>query len=222
MLIQASMQLAPGIFALFYHYALGKNSSAKASNLCLYFILGTITFMATIWLLIYAFVFTVFYNNVDVCLNFFPWLMAGVFLAESIAGLFFYYRKGKFTTLFIRRSTAKSLSTHADKAKSRSDAFILGFFSGVPELIFTLPLYIVSVTELMKINSPLRSLFIVAYIVISIIPLLTIHTLYRQDYNLAKIEQIRIRFKPVIRVLISISFLILAIATISIGVLNHG
>ena len=52
MLIQVSMQLTPGTFALFYHYALGKNSRTKADNLSLYFTLGVITFMAIVWILL--------------------------------------------------------------------------------------------------------------------------------------------------------------------------
>ena len=48
-LIQISMQLTPGIFMLFYHYALGKKSRNKADDLNLSFILGAETFIATIW-----------------------------------------------------------------------------------------------------------------------------------------------------------------------------
>ena len=216
------MQLVPGTFALFYHYAIGKNSSTKADNLSLYFILGTITLMATIWLLVYTFIFKVFYDKINFYLDFIPWIMTGIFFAESIASLFFYYRKGKFTTLFISRSVARNLNSHAQKTKNRSDAFILGFFSGIPELIFTLPLYIVTSIELMKINFSLRPLFIIFYIIISIIPLFIIRTLYRCDYNLAKIERARIHAKIFIRIFISISFTLLAIAVIGTGVFNYG
>ena len=64
-LIQAFMQLTPGVFALFYHYALGKNSSTKADDLSLHFILGVITFIVITWLLIYALIFSIFYNKKD-------------------------------------------------------------------------------------------------------------------------------------------------------------
>ena len=221
-LIQAFMQLTPGVFALFYHYALGKNSSTKADDLSLHFILGVITFIVITWLLIYALIFSIFYNKIEFYPNFLPWLMAGIFLAESIASLLFYYRKGKFTTLFIPRSIAKNLDFHARKVKDRSDAFILGFFSSIPELIFTLPLYIVSAIELMRINFSLRSIFIILYIIISIIPLFTIRTLYRHNHTLAKIEHTRIRAKLFIRILFCIGFLLLALAVIKLGVLNHG
>ena len=221
-LIQAFMQLTPGVFALFYHYALGKNSSTKADNLSLHFILGTITFIIIVWLFIYALIFTVFYNRIEPYPNFLPWLMAGIFLAESIASLLFYYRKGKFTTLFIPRSIAKTLDSHARKIKNRSDAFILGFFSGIPELIFTLPLYVISAIELMKINSPPRCIFIIIYVIVSIIPLFVIRTLYRHDHTLAKIEHTRIRAKLFIRILLCVGFLLLALAVIKLGVFNHG
>ena len=221
-LIQTSMQLTPGIFSLFYHYALGKYSSIKTDNFSLYFILGVITFMVTTWLLAYAFIFSILCNKIDLCLNFLPWLMAGIFLAESIASLFFYYRKGKFTTLFIPRSVAKNLDFHAKKIKNRSDSFVLGFFSGISELIFTLPLYIVSAIELMRVDLSLRPVLIILYIIFSIVPLFIIRTLFRHDYNLAKIERIRIRIKPFVRIIICVGFLFLALTVISLGVLNHG
>ena len=222
MLIQALMQLTPGVFTLFYHYALGKNSANKADDLSLHFILGTITFIVIIWLLIYASIFTIFYDKVEPYPAFLPWLMAGIFLAESIASLFFYYRKGKFTTLFIPRSIAKNLDSHAQKIKTRSDAFILGFFSGIPELIFTIPLYIISAIELMRFNFPLRPIFVIIYIIISIIPLFIIRTLYRHDHTLAKIEHTRIRAKLFIRIFFCISFLLLALAVVNLGVFSHG
>ncbi|MBR3254165.1 hypothetical protein IKF88_00310 [Candidatus Saccharibacteria bacterium] len=222
MLIQASMQLAPGTFALFYHYALGKNSRTKADNLSLYFTLGIITFMATIWLFVYTFIFGFFCDKAELCLNFVPWLMVGVLLAESIASLFFYYRKGKFTALYVPRLAAKNLDLHAQKVKNRSDAFVLGLFSGSLELIFTLPLYVVSVIELMKINFSFRPLFIILYIIVSIIPLFAMRTLYRHDYNLATIEQLRVRTKTSTRIFISVGFLLLAIAITYVGVFYHG
>lgn len=222
MLIQAFLQLTPGTFALFYHYALGKNSTAKTNNLSLYFILGTIVFMTITWLIIYTLILAIFCQKSDFGSDFCPWLMAGIFFAESIAGFFFYYRKGKFTALFVSRQSAKNLSIHAQKVKTRSDAFILGLFAGTPELIFTLPLYIISATELMKITTIPRALIIAIYITVSIFPLFVIRTLYRCGYNLATIERLRVRAKLFVRLAICISFLLLTIATIGLGVLNHG
>lgn len=221
-LIQAFMQLTPGVFALFYHYTLGKNSSTKADDLSLHFILGVITFIIIAWLLVYALIFAIFYDKVEPYPNFLPWLMAGIFLAESIASLLFYYRKGKFTALFIPRSIAKNLDFHAQKVKNRSDAFVLGFFSGIPELIFTLPLYAISAIELMRMNFPLRPIFIIIYVIATIIPLFVIRTLYRHDHTLAKIEHTRIRAKLFIRILLCIGFLLLALSAIKLGVFNHG
>ena len=84
-LIQFLMQLSSGIFMLFYHYALGKKSAKIADNLSLYFILGVEFFTAAVW-------FTVFLILPDASPILF-WILAGILFAESLASLFFYYRK---------------------------------------------------------------------------------------------------------------------------------
>jgi small-conductance mechanosensitive channel len=54
MLIQSLMQLMPGIFAIFYHSALGKTSRQKADDLSLSFILGVELFTALFFVVAYA------------------------------------------------------------------------------------------------------------------------------------------------------------------------
>lgn len=222
MLIQAFMQLTPGIFVLFHHYALGKKSTKKANNLDSYFILGIIVFIVATWLIIYNLIFIIFRDKPDFSSGPYPWIMTGIFFAESFLGLFFYYRKGKFTTLFISRSSANSYFNQAKQVKTKSDAFTLGFLSNIPELLFTLPLYIISATELMKITFFPRALIILAYIIISILPILFFRTLYLLGRNLAEIEQLRIRIKPLVRIVLFAGFLLLAFATIKTGIINHG
>ena len=55
MLIMASLQLVPGVFALFFHYALGKHSLKKASGLGLFFILDAEIISAFLFTLIQFF-----------------------------------------------------------------------------------------------------------------------------------------------------------------------
>ncbi len=70
------------------------------------------------------------------------WTFAGLFFATAIVMAFFYFRKTKATALFISRKVARNYRLRAESVKSRSDAFLLGFFSSIPELVFTLPLFI--------------------------------------------------------------------------------
>lgn len=222
MLIQAFLQLTPGTFALFYHYALGKKSAKIADDFGLSFILGVEVFTATVLLLVYSLTFFIFCNQPGFCNHIFLWIMTGVFIAEALAFFFFYYRKGRTTALFIPRRIAKNIILRAEKTKSRSDAFILGFVSGSPELLFTLPLYIISVVELMLVPTLPRILTIIFYIIVLTIPLFSIRSLYRTGHNLAEIQRSRARAKSFVRLFISICFLLLAFATIIIGVFING
>lgn len=215
-LIQISMQLTPGIFILFYHYALGKKSRNKADDLSLSFILGAETFIATIW-------FLVLFTFLPIIPQVFIWVIASLLIIEATASLFFYYRKGPGTALFITRSSAKVLELRAKNIKTRSDAFILGFFSNLPELIFTFPLYLLASFIMPNISFSLPpAIYIIIYLMLAVMPLFFIHILYRTDHNLSDIERLRINLKPVVRLFLFVGFLLLAILTINYGVINNG
>ena len=220
MLIQPMMQLTPGVFSIFYHYALGKFSSKKADDLCLYFLLGAETFVGVVWMAFYLILYyLVVYTNVA-SYQFWAWLLAGVFVAEAVVMLFFYYRKSKTTELFISRGMAKKIGVRARKAKNRSDAFVLGFVAGMPELIFTMPVYLVAVTKLIGAVDLPKSPVIILAIVVSVIPLLLIRRLFRSDHNLAEIEKKRVKMKGFFKIGLAVLYLLLAGVMVYIGVRN--
>lgn len=221
-LILACMQLVPGVFILFYHYALGKNSAKKAHGLSPYFILGYVVFLVATWFIVHNLIFAIFYHLGDISTQFFSWALAGVLLAESVLSFLFYYRKGKFTELFISRPVAKALDVHAQNSKTRTDAFTLGFLSGIPELIFTLPLFIISSIALMNIPSHFRIVALIFSLSLAIFPFIHLIHLFHFDHNLAEIERLRIRLKPIFRIIICLGFLTLAFATVNLGVNYYG
>jgi hypothetical protein len=219
MLILVFLQLTPSTFAIFYHYALGKKSSKKASDLSLSFILGVEIFVGIIWTLIYIFIFTIFKNSTDFCTSVFFWIMFGIFVVEALAVLTLYFRKGKNTKLFISRRVASSLSSHAAKVRTRSDALALGFFSCLPELVFTLPLYIISATILLNTVFIPRGLSVILFIISSTIPLFATLGFYCSGHNLAEIQRFRVRSKSFFRFLLCACYLIIAMAIINIGII---
>ena len=220
MLIFFFMQLPSGVFSLFYHYSLGKTTAKKADDKSLSFIIGAEFFAAITWIFIYFIMFVIFYNVPNVY-GIFYYIMAGTFFAEAIAVLFFYYRRGKATALFIPRTIANGILNHIKKNKSRSDCIILGATSGLFELIFTLPLYIISTSILTNFETFPSTLIIVVFIIVSILPLLIIRGAFRLGSNLAEIERFRVKIKPFIKIFMFFSFLLIAIATIYLGV-NYG
>lgn len=222
MLIQGFLQLSPGVFSIFYHHALGKTTAKKADDQSLSFILGTEIATAIFFLATYL-VVTFFAAEKALLNSIFLWIMAGIFILEALFAFFFYFRPGKknkkTTKLFIHRHQAESFIYHTTFNKNRSDTILLGFLSTATELILTLPLFIISSIEILSLSPRFNFIFIIAYIVVATIPLFTIRTLYRTGHNLAEIEKLRIKRKFLFRVVISASYLGIAILTFISGVI---
>ena len=216
MLIMVFLQLTPGVYALFYHYNLGKYSKKKASDLGLFYILGAETTSACLFLCCYYVAFILFLNDYRPETGIFAWIAVGVMIVLATASAIFYYRKGFGSKLFIPRKTAKALDQKASSIKSRSDAFVLGAFSGTYELPFTLPLFIITAVELMEMNAEYYSsnLLTILYIVAPVIPLFIIRWRLHASHNLADIIRMRIKDKTFTRIILSFCYLTIAILII--------
>ena len=219
MLITASLQLVPGTFSYFYHYALGRTTAKKADDRSLSFILGAELFASLIWTLLFI-IITILRSTIDFYSPLVFWITSGILSAEAIAFLLFYYRRGRGTALFIHRNTAATLQSCARKANSRSDAITLGFFVNLPELIFTLPLYFISAIILLNTTSLPCAPIIILYLVSVITPLFIVRIIYRSDHNLADIARLRTSLKPYLRIIIPILYIALAFAILAMGVFN--
>lgn len=222
MLIQGFLQLTPGVFSIFYHHTLGKTTAKKADDQSLSFILGTEIATAAFFLIVYFFV-TFFAAEKALLNQTFLWVMTGIFAIEAIFTFFIYFRPGKknknTTKLFIHRHLAESFVYRANNNKNRTDTILLGFLSTATELIFTLPLFIISSVQILNLSPRFNFVFIIAYIIIATIPLFTIRTLYRTGHNLAEIEKLRIKRKFLFRIVIAASYVGLAILTFISGVI---
>ena len=215
MLIMALLQLTPGIFLLFRHYASGKYSARKASDLALFFILGVET-AVVIFLLSLYFIITAISPTIIDSNNFFYWFMSTVFAILCFAFLFCYFRKGAGTRLFISRSLASKIDHKAKTIKSRSDAFTLGITSIIPELIFTLPLFIISIACISSIatESVLRSGLIILFAISAVLPLIIYNITFNIDHHLASLIKFRFKNKTFIRFFVSFLYLLLSIIII--------
>ncbi|MBQ3293046.1 hypothetical protein IJG93_01930 [Candidatus Saccharibacteria bacterium] len=221
MVIQAFLQLTPGVFACFYHHALGKTSVKKADDASLSFILGTEIFTAIAFLTIYIIISFIAADKITDN-NIYTAILAGVFIAEAVITLFFYFRrntkkKEQSTRLFLPRHITKSLIRNANKVKNRSDTITLGIITATLELFFTLPLYIIISTEILNLSLRYGFVYIIAYIIIATIPLFAIRTAFRTDHNLAEIQRFRVSKKSLIRLILSLSYLLIAILIIVKG-----
>lgn len=216
MLIMASLQLTPGVFSLFYHYALGHFTKAKASYLSLFFILGAEIVTTCLYLSIFYLTCIFFFDNLHPETSILFWTIAGILIALGIVSFFFYFRRSAGTKLFIPRKYAEALDLSAKSVKTRSDAFMLGALSGTCELFFTLPLYIVTCIEIMRMGSEgfASNFLTIIYILTPVIPLLFIRWKYQSGLNLANIQKSRVHDKIFTRFILAFSYILIAILII--------
>ena len=212
MLIVAFLQLKAGIFLLFLHHASGKFSKHKISDLCLFFGLGVETLVVIVFLLLYLLLLfiNVIFPNLN--MQILDLATSGLMIAIGIVFPVVYYRKGRGTRLFISRSLANSIIECTKKVKSRSDAFAMGLTSGVPELLFSLPVIFVSVLKIMEfnINATGRAFIIILFALISVLPLFIMRVMFVHDHNMATIERSREKNKTFFRIIISVFYLLIA------------
>lgn len=222
MLIMASLQLTPGVFALFYHYALGKFSKRKASDLTLFFIIGAEIVNALIFMSIYFLLGFFMFGNLGFKNDVFTYILVGITIALALASSFCYYRRGAGTQLFISRRYAKGMDHLASSTSSRTDAMLLGALAGSYELVFSLPLFIIIATialELTMARQP-SNLITIAFVLAPLIPLFIIRWQYQSGHNLADIIRLRIKNKTFTKILLTLSFLFIAILMILFKVVS--
>ncbi|MBR6505861.1 hypothetical protein IKT18_03450 [Candidatus Saccharibacteria bacterium] len=218
MVIFCFLQIPSGVFSMFYHFRLAKTSKKQADDATLSFILGVEIFNTIMWLLTYIIIFCCQSSSIS---PFFLWLMTGICLADAVAAFFFYFRKSKSSTAtFISRRVAKSLASRAKTVSSRSDAITLGFVSCLPELLFTLPLYITCSAFLQSENALPRAILIIVAVIIAVVPLFVIRTFFRTDHNLAEIQRLRVKLKPHFRIILSLAYIAATITLMNLAIIN--
>lgn len=222
MLIMAILQLTPCVFLLFSHYSYGKYSHKNASNASLFFILGTESFTALVFLSVYFILSSLYAVPLALTNDLLVWIISGTMIAIAIIFPFCYFRKGRGTRLFISRHLAKELDHKAKVTKSRSDAFMLGFTANLPELVFSIPVYVIATIEIMKIgNAPLiRAILSLCFILIKTSPLIAIHIAMDSGQNLATIQKTRVKNIRFIKYFTSIVYLLIGVLVIVFGVFS--
>ena len=218
------LQLPSGVFTLFYHHALGKNSKKRAADLSLFFILGVQTASVALFLICYSLIYATFLNQPGFETNLPAWILAGVLLALAIFSFFFYFRKSSATSLYIPRRLAAAFKNHIKIVKNRSDAFALGAVSSALESLFTLPLFLLASVEIMRLDSSPCPRNLLAFLVVSLplLPLFFIRAMFRTNHTLAEVERRRVSSKTFFRLALTLGYLALAILIITFRIFNYG
>ncbi len=217
MLIFAFLQLVPGVFMLFSHYKFGQMSRNKASDLNTFFILGAETFIVIIFLATFAILNTSPFILEIAESAIFNWISAGVLLALAVLFATIYYRAGATSSeLFISRRFAKNITSRAKSSKTRSEAFLLGLSSAIPELIFTFPLYILANLAVLTLaSSPIEhSALVILFALVAILPLFIIHFTFATRKTLAPLMKFRFNNRPFFRFIIPFFYFLIAVLII--------
>ena len=210
-LIQAFLQLKPGVFALFRHYLNAKYSSEKKlRDLSGFFFMGVETATALLVIIMFFAAYALSQNGIFNS-NVFRWIEAIFLIILGVAAFFCYFRRKKGTELFIPRKMETSLEILTKKAKARSDAFALGAASTIGEFIWSLPVCFVFLAEILNFDEIfLPPVLAILYILVNIVPLFIIRVKFAIGQNLADVQRVRVKNREFYRLAISASYLILA------------
>lgn len=215
-LILAFLQLGPGIFALFSHYASGRFTAKKRAMLTTFFMLGVETVSAILFICSVLFVNIFFYFSPRPEATFLAWILVGFLLALAIFSIIGYYRSSSGSQLFISRKSAAALARYAAETSTRSDAFVLGAFSSVLELPFSLPLYLAAASSIVVLSVlwPSSLLLAFLFVCIPLLPLFFVRYKFRLGFNLADIMRSRVRDKNFVRFVLCFAYTTIAVLII--------
>ncbi len=207
-LIVASLQLSIGTLLLLYHASFGKKIQTKTKELTSSFIAGS-TFMS--FMLLGTTLFLVSVLSTGGVLPRVAYIFIfGVLIALSIAVCLFYYRRKGSTELWLPRQLASYIRSRAIVTNDNSEAFSLGILVLLSEILFTLPLLVISADAILHLKTIYQALGLVIFTSFSALPLLILRFFIRRGRNIAEVQRWRIRNKTFFRFFTSVSFAVLA------------
>ena len=209
----ASFQLAVSVLTLLSGHSLGRGRShLRVVHLSFSYILGTFT--ATVGLVCTV---AYFLSSLTTVQTYQGWaVIAGLNAGVGVAVLFFYYRKGKGTVLWLPRPAAEALTDRAKKTKNGFEAFSLGLATIIAEMPFLIAP--VSVVALLAAD-PMTSLssfgWMSLYAALVTVPLLFVAILVSGGHRISTIQRWREANKTFLQVtsggaLIVLGFFLLA------------
>ena len=185
----ACFQLAVSVLTLLSSHSLGKQRShLRVLHLSMSYVIGT--FVSTLALVCsVAFVMS-YATNAQ---SYRGWaIVAGLSAGVGTAVLFFYYRKGKGTMLWLPREAAETLTQRAKKTTKGYEAFSLGLSTIVAELPFLIaPVAVVTVLVSDQMNDVSALGWMLLYSGLVTLPLLFVVILISGGHRISTIQRWR-------------------------------
>lgn len=188
-LIHASFQLSVSVLTLLSGHTIGAaRSHAKLLRLLTAFIIGA----GVMTLLLLSAFSLAFINLLDETMPRAAWIITvGLLIGVGSATWIFYYRKEKGTSLWVPRDIAGHLTERTKAAKRSAEAFGLGMTSVVGELLFIAAPLIASALVVIQLPLGWQLLSVLAYTLISLLPLLIVTILLGGGHKLSQIQKWR-------------------------------
>ena len=184
--VQASLQLQLGSLLLLYHASLGKHVRKKTRSIVSSYIagIGTLTFLAIAAI---SFMFDRYFGD-----SLYP---EEVVIIVRI----FYYKRGKSTELWLPRSVAKFIDSHAKTTNSNTEAFSLGVLTSLAEMPFTLVLFVVAANSILKLPPLWQLISVAIYTTLAILPAVILRFAVRRGETITSIQRWRVKHKTFMR-----------------------
>ncbi|MBR5621350.1 hypothetical protein IKW75_02625 [Candidatus Saccharibacteria bacterium] len=205
--IHAMLQLGVGTLLLLYHASLGKHIKRKTHEVVTSYIFGN-GFLTLVSVAAMAFViFTIFNGAMNPAML---TIVVGILVALAFSVWMFYYRWGKSTELWLPKSIAKFINKRANLTDSVTEAFGLGMLACFAEIPFTFILVAVAANSILDLPEGLRILMVVAYTLLSIVPLIVLRVAIKQGQTAVDAQKWRLKNKNFLRIASGAAFAVLA------------
>ena len=217
-LVTASLQLPLGTLLLLYHASLGKNIRAKTKKLASSFICGStlmnFLLLGTTIFLVYAL------SPIGKLPDIAYIILCGLLVTLGLIAWFFYYRRKGSTELWLPRHLARYIDSRAKSTNDASEAFSLGLLVPLSEILFTLPLLVLSADAVLHLDAINQAFGLVIFTISGTLPLLILRIFIRRGRNVAEVQRWRIKNKGFFRFFTGAGFIILAVFILAFIILK--
>lgn len=188
-LIHASFQLSVSMLTLLSSHTIGaERSHRRLVSLTGSFTLGvfimTLLLLSTLSLLLLGVMSS---ENIP----FLTVMACGLLFGLGVAVWIFYYRREQGTTLWLPRGAARYLNDRTKATKHSAEAFALGLFSVVAELLFIFAPLFISALILISLAPSLQVAGVLLYAAISLFPLIIVYMMVSGGHSISRIQKWR-------------------------------
>ncbi len=208
-LLAACLQVSLGTLLLLYHASFGKNIRVKTKKLASSFISG-VTLMN--FLLLGTAIFLV--NSLfpgGLLPRYFFYIILGILVVLAFFAWLFYYKRKGTTELWLPRRLARYIDTRAKTTNDISEGFSLGLLVPLAEIVFTLPLIVLSADAILRLDTLYQALGLVVFTIFGSLPLLVMRIFIRRGHNVAEVQRWRLKNKTFFRIFTGAGFMVFAI-----------